>query len=126
MNKKEIIKRLNELPIPKTEYWVITGSALVLHNIKEETSDIDLGCTTNLINELIKLGYDYKILKDYTRYIKYNQNIEIYENWIYDKIEYIEEIPVISINGLIEMKTNLGRPKDIEDINLIKNYLKKN
>lgn len=50
MNKKEIIKRLNELPIPKTEYWVITGSALVLHNIKEETSDIDLGCTTNLIN----------------------------------------------------------------------------
>lgn len=126
MNKKKIIKRLNELPIPKIEYWVITGSALVLHNIKEETSDIDLGCTTNLINELIKLGYDYKILKDYTRYIKYNQNIEIYENWIYDKIEYIEEIPVISINGLIEMKTNLGRPKDIEDINLIKNYLKKN
>ena len=65
MNKKKIIKRLNELPIPKIEYWVITGSALVLHNIKEETSDIDLGCTTNLINELIKLGYDYKILKDY-------------------------------------------------------------
>lgn len=120
MNKQEIIKIIKELNFSKTQYWLVTGSALVLHNIKEETKDIDLGATKELINELIEKGYSYKILPDHTRYIKYSENIEIYENWLYDKIEYIDNIPVISLRGLIEMKEKLGRDKDIEDIKLIK------
>ena len=120
MNKQEIIKIIKELYFSKTQYWLVTGSALVLHNIKEETKDIDLGVTKELINELIEKGYSYKILPDHTRYIKYSENIEIYENWLYDKIEYIDNIPVISLQGLIEMKEKLGRDKDIEDIKLIK------
>lgn len=120
MNKQEIIKIIKELYFSKTQYWLVTGSALVLHNIKEETKDIDLGATKELINELIEKGYSYKILSDHTRYIKYSENIEIYENWLYDKIEYIDNIPVISLQGLIEMKEKLGRDKDIEDIKLIK------
>lgn len=124
MNKQKIIEILKQLPFSKEDYWLVTGAALVLYNIREETSDIDIGCTTDLINKLINQGYEYKILNDNTKYIKYNQNIEIYENWLFDKVIYIDEIPVISIKGLIEMKTKLGRPKDLEDIKLINNYLK--
>jgi len=124
MNKQKIIEILKQLPFSKEDYWLVTGAALVLYNIREETSDIDIGCTTDLINKLINQGYEYKILNDNTKYIKYNQNIEIYENWLFDKVDYIDEIPVISIKGLIEMKKKLGRPKDLEDIKLINNYLK--
>ena len=124
MNKQKIIEILKQLPFSKEEYWLVTGAALVLYNIREETSDIDIGCTNDLINKLINQGYEYKILNDNTKYIKYNRNIEIYENWLFDKVDYIDEIPVISIKGLIEMKNKLGRPKDLEDIKLINNYLK--
>lgn len=124
MNKQKIIEILKQLPFSKEDYWLVTGAALVLYNIREETSDIDIGCTTDLINKLINQGYEYKILNDNTKYIKYNQNIEIYEKWLFDKVYYIDEIPVISIKDLIEMKTKLGRPKDLEDIKLINYYLK--
>lgn len=124
MNKQKIIEILKQLPFSKEDYWLVTGAALVLYNIREETSDIDIGCTTDLINKLINQGYEYKILNDNTKYIKYNQNIDIYENWLFDKVDYIDEIPVISIKGLIEMKNKLGRSKDLEDIKLIYNYLK--
>lgn len=45
MKSKEIIKRLEELNFNKDGYWVVAGSAMVLHGFNSETSDIDLGCT---------------------------------------------------------------------------------
>ncbi len=47
-------------------------------------------------------------------------DIEIFENWKCGSIEYIEGIPVLLLDGLIEMKQELGREKDFKDIALIK------
>ena len=44
---------------------------------------------------------------------------EIFENWKCGFIEYIEGVPVLSIDGLIEMKQELGREKNLKDIALI-------
>ena len=43
MRKAEIIDRLNALDFDKADYWVITGSAMVLYGLREQTHDIDLG-----------------------------------------------------------------------------------
>ena len=48
--------------------------------------------------------------------------MEIFENWKCGSIEYIEGIPVLSLDGLIEMKQDLGREKDFRDIALIKEF----
>lgn len=88
--KENIIKILKDMDLPKDEYWITSGAALVLHGVKEKTSDIDLGCTTNLAEHFIKLGCKYRILEDDSRIVEINNTVEILENWFVDEIEFVE------------------------------------
>ena len=63
MNKQDIISRLKDFPYSCEEYWVITGSAMVLYGIREQTHDIDMGCTSAMADKLVSEGYSYQ-LKD--------------------------------------------------------------
>lgn len=120
MNRTEIIERLKAFPYDPGEYWVLTGGAMVLHGIREETDDIDLGCTTGMADRLEAAGCLYKVTPDGNRWFRVGDDIEVFESWICDRTVLIEGTPVISIPGLIEMKHQLGREKDMKDIELIK------
>lgn len=124
MNKRDIICRLEQSNLDKNEYWVLAGSAMVLHGVRKETSDIDLGCTREYVDKLEKQGYLTAVMPDGTRQITYDKDVEIFEDWIFDKVILVEGIPVISLNGLLEMKRSLGRKKDEQDILLIEEYVK--
>ena len=41
-DKKSLLRRLQELPFSKNEYWVVAGGAMVLHGFRTQTHDIDL------------------------------------------------------------------------------------
>ena len=123
MKKEDIIKRLLELNYPPSEYWLVTGGAMVLYDIKESTNDIDLGCSKFLADTLEDKGYLTALLSDGTRRISVADDVEIFEEWLFDKIEIRYGVPVISLKGLLEMKKGLGREKDIEDIKLIEEVL---
>ena len=125
MNKSELIRRLNELAFDKNEYWLITGGAMVLYGLRAETSDVDLGCSSKMADRLENKGYPTIVLDDGTRKITVDEDVEIFENWIFDTVNMIDDIPVISLNGLMEMKKSLGREKDCRDIELIEKYLGK-
>ena len=122
MNKAEIIEKLRAFPYDPGEYWVLAGGAMVLHGIREETGDIDLGCTTGMADRLEAEGYLYRITPDGNRWFRVGDGMEVFENWIFDRTVRIGGIPVISIPGLIEMKQRLGREKDMKDIELIKKH----
>ena len=122
MNKKEIIGKLNKFPYCRDDYWVITGSAMVLYGIRDNTHDIDMGCTSAMADRLEADGFLCTLTESGNRRFKYGDEIEIFENWICGSIEHVEGIPVISIEGLIEMKQELGREKDLQDIALIKAF----
>ena len=119
LDKKQIIARLEELHLDDTKYWLITGGAMVLYGLREQTSDIDLGCTSDLADLLQQEGFPVERMPDGTRKIVVAEDVEIFENWLEDKVEKFEGVPVISIQGLIEMKRALGREKDFGDIQLI-------
>lgn len=123
MNRAELIERVKALPFPKEDYWVITGGAMVLYGLREQTHDIDLGCTARLADELEQQGAEVSIGKDGTRKLVLDGDVEIMENWLYDRVETVEDIPVISLKGLKEMKLSLGREKDLRDVALIDAYL---
>ena len=99
---------------------------MVLHGIKETTRDIDLGCTSQMADRLESEGYRVEVLRDGSRKIAFSEVIEIFENWIEDKVILLEELPVVSIDGMIIMKEKLGREKDLEDIRLIKEFRNSN
>ncbi|MGO1369206.1 MAG: hypothetical protein ACTHVE_06355 [Senegalia sp. (in: firmicutes)] len=104
ITKKDIIDKMNELDFPKEKYWIVAGSALVMHEVKSETRDIDLGCTTDMIEELLLKGFIAEVENDKSRTININGIIEIFENWNVDKIEYINEIPVGSLKSIRKQK----------------------
>ena len=64
MDKHEILDQLRVFPYDRDEYWVVTGSAMVLYGIKEQADDIDLGCSVEMADLLESDGYLYGRTKD--------------------------------------------------------------
>ena len=124
MDRQEILDQLKAFPYSPDDYWVITGSAMVLYGIREKTHDIDLGCNSRMADKLEAEGYLVKTDPDGNRKFRYGDDIEIYENWLRDTVNRVEGFQVISIPGLIQMKSGLGREKDKRDLELIKAFCK--
>ena len=123
MDKHEILDQLRVFPYDRDEYWVVTGSAMVLYGIKEQADDIDLGCSVKMADLLESDGYLYGRTKDGNRWFKVGDSIEVFESWLYDSTIKTDGFRVISLNGLIEMKEKIGREKDFRDIGLIRSFL---
>lgn len=125
MDKRKIIETLKAFPYDPKDYWIITGSAMVMHGIREKTHDIDLGCNARMADALERDDFLCRISEDGNRCFRYGQDIEIFENWIFDGVIDIDGFQTISIQGLQEMKKSLGREKDLKDIRLIEEFRKR-
>lgn len=125
LHRNEIIEKVKKLDLPINEYWITAGAALVIHGIKSSTRDIDLGCSTKLCDELVQRGFQCKVAEDYKRIITINDSIELFENWFVDEIKMIDELPVGSLESIKKQKMKLARKKDLDDIKMIDDYLKK-
>lgn len=124
LDRAQILRRLGVTGLDRDHYWVLAGAAMVLHGVKPETPDIDLGCDTALADALQAAGYETMIDPDGSRRIRYGADIELFENWRAGQVERIENIPVLSLAGIVELKRRLGREKDQRDIALIRDFLK--
>ena len=45
MDRQEILNRLMAFPYDRDEYWVITGSAMVMYGIKEPFNEVEESIT---------------------------------------------------------------------------------
>lgn len=123
-DKYSLLQRLRELSFSEREYWVVGGGAMVLHGFRPQTHDIDLGCSTLLADKLEQQGYVVLRGEDGTRKISYSEDVELFENWIEGTVEIISGVPVVCVDGLVQMKKRLGRKKDLTDIALIEKVRK--
>lgn len=124
MNKEEMLQKLHKLNFPKKEYWIVAGSAMLLYGLRQQTHDIDMGCTKALADELEKQGFLVSVQEDGRRSFLVDGDVEISEDWLFDTVTEVEGFPVISGKGLLEMKRYLGREKDQKDILVIEQYLR--
>jgi len=122
LTKLEIVNILKTKMYPINEYWVTAGAGLVMHGVRPVTSDIDMGCSTWLVNLLIENGAKWSYLEDGNRRVKPSANIELFENWNADYIEIIDGIPVASLQSIRKQKVELNRKKDWVDIVLIDKF----
>ncbi len=118
--KQALIRRVKELSFPDGEYWVVAGGAMVLYGFRPQTRDIDLGCSSLLADSLERQGYPTSLCDDGSRRIVYSDDIEIFENWFEGEVQTVGGVPVVSVDGLIQMKLKLGREKDLADVELIR------
>ena len=120
MNRQELICRLRTLSFPPEDYWVVAGGAMVLYWLRDETRDIDLGCSRALADRLEAEGFPVLRSADGSRRFLIEGDIELFEEWLYDRVTDVDGIPVISLRGLLLMKEALGRDKDLADLALIR------
>ena len=123
MKKAELLARLRAFPYGTEAFWVVTGAAMVLYGLREETADIDMGCTPEMADRLESEGVPVRVMSDGNRRFRIDRETEVFENWLYDSVAMLEGIPVISLRGLREMKRRLGREKDLRDIERIDAFL---
>ncbi len=130
----DIFERIKELNLPKGEYMICGSAILAVLGIRE-AKDIDILVSPKLFEELEnKHGW--------FRHPKYNDSLEhpehiagakanldfMKENYTLDEAlsqaEVINDIPFMNLQVLVEAKKQLGREKDLKDIELIEKFLK--
>lgn len=120
MTKSDILKVLDKQNLNKNEIIIISGAAMVLRNLKDETGDIDITVSKQYYEELLKTRNCTLecILEDV--HIWFIDDIINFSTNFYDS-EYTEinGYRVQTIKSIIELKQHLGRKKDLEDIKRI-------
>lgn len=132
MNIFEEIRKLN---LPLGEYIVLGSGVLGALRIRE-IGDIDLLVSERLFDELKDNGWGYGEIKIEGRMRKKlsKEYIEVYKDFWYGKEKpetmhmiaeayMINGIPFLPLRKLLEIKSVLGREKDLRDIKLIEEYL---
>ena len=102
MNKKEFEKYLDSLGLDKKEYCIISGGSLLMHNLKEETDDVDLYVTQKSFDKLSKKFNVHISGKPFPNHYTVNE-----------KIYNIDGYPCRSIIDDYNWYRQNGRPKDL-------------
>ena len=123
MNKNELYKLINTLELPISEYCVLSGGSLVMHNIRETTNDLDIYITKKGF-EIIKEKFSPILIDEDKNLYKLNDNIECFLDSNFETdIELIDGYPCQSLISVYKFKKKLNRKKDQSDIVAIKERL---
>lgn len=123
MNKKELLELAGTLDIPKEEYCIISGGALVAHGLREQTNDLDIDITPKGF-DILKEQYSLELVREDIKQYKVTDKIECF---LVDKLEsdiiYIDNYPCESLISIYNFKKRINREKDQADILAIEKYL---
>lgn len=129
---KELFEKAKRLNFPIGEYALFGSAPMGIRGLKE-CHDIDIIVTEDLF-EKFKGGPDWqlKLTDDGSEYLE-NDSVELWKNWgpgkwdigkLIKEAEFINDLPFVKLNYLIQWRKLNAREKDLKDIEVIENYLK--
>ncbi len=128
----DYILRVKELNLPEGEFMVCGSAILDVLGIRK-AQDVDILVSPELFKKLE--GNGWKRHHRYVTTLEHPQGISgakqtldfMKENYSLKEAlplaTYIEGVPFMSLEMLLHAKTQLGREKDLRDIELIREYL---
>lgn len=122
MKRREIIELLKSYKFDINEYIVLSGAAMVIHGLKDETNDIDISVTPEYYDYLLS-HYDceFEKINEFNHAVYYIENVINFGRDYYDtERTIIDGISVQTIENIIRLKQYLNREKDKHDLELIK------
>lgn len=121
MKRREIIELLKSYKFDINEYIVLSGAAMVIHGLKDETNDIDISVTPEYYDYLLS-HYDceFEKINEFNHAVYYIDNVINFGRDYYDNERtIIDGISVQTIENIIRLKQYLNREKDKHDLNLL-------
>lgn len=134
MDNQELFQRVKDLNLPMGEYAIFGSGPMGARGIRE-MNDVDIIVTHKLWDEFVnRAGWESKEIDGLHRLKNPVLNIEIWEDWwigwdvdeMIKQAEIFDGLPFVKLEMMIEWKTLVAREKDLKDLELIKNWLKKN
>jgi hypothetical protein len=127
MNKEELLKLVEDLDLPKTEFYILSSGSMLLYGLREKAGDLDL-CVSNELFEKLKEKYNLKDTdKNECGFYHISQEIEIVPNSKDNfKMNYKDGYPVEDLKNILAFKEKRNAPKDQKDIENIRKYLEEN
>ncbi len=131
----DYISRVKELNLPKGEFMVCGSAILDVLGIRK-AQDVDVLVSPKLFEKLERED-GWQRHHKYTTTLEHPKGISgakqtldfMKENYSLEEAlplaTYIEDIPFMSLDMLVNAKRQLGREKDLRDIILIEEYLKR-
>lgn len=109
MNKVEVFEKLDKLDLDKNNYIIISGASLVVQDIIDDTSDVDLSCSKEYYNSIewpTKTGY-------FNTEIKYKDCFGIGCNFFdEDKIIIINGYKFMNLEACLDLKILENKKED--------------
>ncbi|HNW09239.1 MAG TPA: hypothetical protein PK619_03640 [bacterium] len=127
-----LFKKVRELKLPPGEY-VLFGSAPLAVRRLRNCQDIDIIATDDLWNEYKEKGWETRIAASGSQYL-WRDNIELYKEWkpgewnikaLIVEADIIDELPFVKLERVLEWKKLSKREKDLKDIEMVEEFLKK-
>lgn len=128
----DYISRVKALNLPEGEFFVCGSAIMDVLGIRK-AADIDILVSSRLYEKLEKEDgwkkhHKYNILQDSDKICGAKITLDFMkENYSLDDVlplaTFVEGIPFMSLEMLINAKRQMGREKDFADIKLIEEYL---
>lgn len=127
LKRDDVLRIAREIEFMGPDCWLTSGAALVLFGVREATHDVDLICTKELADRLEAEGYPFRRDGlDGTRIFSIGEHVEALEDWETEEIVEVEGLRSASLLSIRKQKAALGQEKDLRDIGLIDDFIRKN
>jgi len=138
-NREQLLRRLEDLNLPKGKYVVIAGGAMLLHGLRKETNDLDLSVDYDVFQKILKNKHKFGAIElkppvhnpagfRHNEIIHISNDVEISSggrSLICGAPVEINGHLVQSIRDIHAFKTKLNRPKDQSDLRILRAAIKK-
>lgn len=124
MNKKELVKLIETLKIDRTEFWLLSSSALVMRGIYPDAGDLDIAVTEKGLEQLRQV---YNLVYKGNGFYNVTDNVECVcdgkiENLKY-KPELIDNYLCQNIYEYLNYLKSSKREKDKSRIPIVQKYI---
>lgn len=125
MNKQEVIKLLQDLDLPTTEYYILSSGCLVLYGLRDRANDLDL-CVKPELFEKLRVKYNLKEEdKNECGFYHISDLVEVVVSGKYPfEYDVLQGYQVQKLEQILNSKIKSDKPKDKADVQNILNYLK--
>lgn len=128
MNKEDIIKEynlfINKFNLKPEEFVLGAGGACLMYGLRETTDDMDTDISNEIFDKLLKSKkYKLSYFGD-VEVLEYNQYIDLHRRVRKFETQLVDGVCCYSPKELLAQKEKLNRPKDQNDIKLLKELIK--
>ncbi len=126
MNKEELLKLVDSLHLPKSEYYILSSGCLLLYGLRDKANDLDLCITQKLFLELQKKYNLTDKDKNECGFYRINDLVEVVVTGKFPfEYDIKDGYQVQKLESILNSKKSSNREKDKIDVINIQRYLKK-